>query len=73
MVRRQGRRAHGGVVAVAIVGWVSGKQEMFRQARPDAFFDDCLAREDPEVCLLQVNLQPLDPDACIDDVPKCPE
>ncbi len=75
-----GRRVTYHVLPDGIVGFdanwdggVRGRRETFRRARPDAFFDECLAREHPEECLLQVYFPPLDPEACIDDVPRCPD
>jgi hypothetical protein len=52
----------------------SGVDEMYRRRRDDAFFDECLAQTEPPLgCLLGQSFPPLDREACIDDVPRCPE
>lgn len=51
----------------------SGTTEVYRRMQDDAFFDECLAQDDDLLgCLVGVDFPPLDREACVDDVPRCP-
>jgi hypothetical protein len=77
-------RLHYYVLPDGVVGSVDfeedlggGARETFRATRDDAFFDECLAQTELEPlvsCLLGPGTFPaLEPDACIDAEPTCPE
>ena len=55
----------------------AGAREMYRGTRDDAFFTECLAETELEPllsCLVgEQSFPPLEPDACIDAEPICPE